>query len=390
MKRFALIAFVVLLVLSFLVIVWRLQNVVYIFLVALLIAATLERPIERVQKWGAPRWLAVLSLYLVAMVLSGAVVVFLFTPLISELDPFVQDILSKYGLLQNQLAQMADTNRGILILNLPRTDDVAAMIVTNPDTGIAEGLITSAQRMLNMLGELALAFVISVYWSMGNDRFERIWLSLVAPAQRTSLRRFINDLEARIGAYVRSELAQTVMVAAVLAMIFILINLHSPLLVAALVAFLWLIPIYGGALAVIVAMLGGWFVNLPTAALAAGATFLVLLISEYLVQPRLYRGRHYWGILMAILLLALGDALGLIGLLIAPPVALLVQMVIERLLDREQAPADLSSQATLASVCEELSALKARLEGDSGQLTPTVKDLTARLDKLVDDAATAP
>ena len=155
-------------------------------------------------------------------------------------------------------------------------------------------------------------------------------------------------------------------------------------------AFLWLIPIYGGALAVIVAMLGGWFVNLPTAALAAGATFLVLLISEYLVQPRLYRGRHYWGILMAILLLALGDALGLIGLLIAPPVALLVQMVIERLLDREQAPADLSSQATLASVCEELSALKARLEGDSGQLTPTVKDLTARLDKLVDDAATAP
>ncbi|HRA67263.1 MAG TPA: hypothetical protein PL187_14640, partial [Caldilinea sp.] len=80
MKRFALIAFVVLLVLSFLVIVWRLQNVVYIFLVALLIAATLERPIERVQKWGAPRWLAVLSLYLVAMVLSGAVVVFLFTP----------------------------------------------------------------------------------------------------------------------------------------------------------------------------------------------------------------------------------------------------------------------------------------------------------------------
>jgi len=285
---------------------------------------------------------------------------------------------------------MADANRGILILNLPRPDDVAAMIVANPDTGIAEGLVTGAQRMLGMVGELALAFVIAVYWSMGNNRFERIWLSLIPPAQRTTVRRFINDLEARVGAYVRSELAQTVVVTAVLAVSFILLNFHSPLLLAMLVAFLWLIPIYGGALAIIVAALGGWFVNVPTAALAAGITFLMLLISEYLVQPRLYRGRHYWGILVAILLLALGDALGLLGLLIAPPTALIVQMIIDRLLDREQAPAEVSGEATLATVRADLDALKSRLEDNAAQLNPTVKDLTARLDRLVGDAATAP
>jgi hypothetical protein len=65
-------------------------------------------------------------------------------------------------------------------------------------------------------------------------------------------------------------------------------------------------------------------------------------------------------------------------------------MIIDRLLDREQAPAEVSGEATLATVRADLDALKSRLEDNAAQLNPTVKDLTARLDRLVGDAATAP
>jgi predicted PurR-regulated permease PerM len=240
--------------------------------------------------------------------------------------------------------------------------------------------------MFGIAGELALAFVIAIYWSMGNNRFERIWLSLIPPTQRSSLRRFLNDAEARIGAYVRSEFAQMVFVATLLAVMFTLIKLDSPLLVASLVAFFWLAPIYGGALGVIVAMVGGWFVSLPVAIMAGAATFLVLLLSEHLVQPRLYTGRYYWGILMAILLLALGDALGVIGLLIAPPLALLIQMIIDHLLSREQTHTNASNEENLAAVRSDLDALHRHLKEYAKPLDPTVKDLAARLDKLVDEA----
>ncbi len=73
MKRIALITAVVLLVLSFLVITWQLQSVVYIFLVALVIAMTLEQPIDMLSARGAPRWLAVLALYGGAIVGSSVV-----------------------------------------------------------------------------------------------------------------------------------------------------------------------------------------------------------------------------------------------------------------------------------------------------------------------------
>ena len=59
-----------------------------------------------------------------------------------------------------------------------------------------------------------------------------------------------------------------------------------------------------------------------------GATLLVLAVMEFIVQPRLIQGRRYWGILVILLMLALVDAFGLIGVLLAPPLALIAQMVL--------------------------------------------------------------
>lgn len=388
MKRIALITAVVLLVLSFLVITWQLQSVVYIFLVALVIATTLEYPIDALSARGAPRWLAVLVLYGGAIGGLAAIVAFVFAPLVREIDPFVQEVLNQYGLLENRLAQLADTRRGILIASLPATQDVAAMIVANPETGIGEGIMAGAQRLLGMAGELALAVVIAIYWSMDSTRFERLWLSLLPATRRTRMRRFWGRLERNVGAYVRSEILQTLLAGALLTLLYLLIGVEYPFLLATLVALTWLVPIYGGALALIIAAVVGAFAGWPTAALTTGATLLVLAVMEYVVQPRLIRGRRYWGILAVILMLALGDAFGLIGILIAPPVALIAQMLIDAILDRDQAFVDEPNEDPLATVRSDLEAIKLRLATEAEALPAPVNDLVTRLDRLIVAAET--
>lgn len=388
MKRLALITAIVLLVLSFLIITWQLQSVVYIFLVALVIAMTLEQPIDRLSARGAPRWLAVLALYGGVVVGLAAIAAFIFTPLVREIDPFVQEVLNQYGLLENRLARLADTRRGILIANLPSTEDVAAMIVTNPETGIGEGIMAGAQRLLSMVGELALAVVIAIYWSMDSARFERLWLSLLPATRRTRTRRFLGRLERNVGAYVRSEMLQTLLAGALLTLLYALIGVEFPFLLATLVALTWLVPIYGGALALILAAGVGSFAGWSTAALTTGATVLVLVVMEFVVQPRLIRGRRTWGILVIFLMLVLGDAFGLIGILIAPPVAFTVQMLIDAILDRDQAFSHEPSEEPLVAVRGDLEGFKQRLAPDAETLPASLGDLVMRLERLMDDVET--
>jgi predicted PurR-regulated permease PerM len=349
----------------------------------------LEHPIDLLSQRGTPRWLAVLTLYGATLLGLAVIAAFVFSPLVREIDPFVQDILTEYGRLQNRLAQLTDARRVIFIARLPATEDVAAMIVANPETGIGEGLVAGGQRLLGLAGELALAVVIAIYWSMDNTRFERLWLSLLPPMRRTRARRFLGRLERSVGAYVRSEILQTLLAGALLTPLYALAGVPYPFLLATLVALTWLVPIYGGALAVVLAAAAGWLTGWQTAALAAGATLLVLAILEIGVQPRLYHGRRYWGILAVVLMLALGDAFGLIGVLIAPPIAFILQMVIDAVLDRDQAFSDDPVEDTLAAVRGDLDAFKQRAGAGAEPLPSTLGDLTARLDRLVSDVETA-
>lgn len=386
MKRLALITAIVLLILTLLVIVWRLQSVVYIFLVALVITMAAERPIDLLTMRSAPRWLAVLAIYGVAVLVIGVTVAFVLSKLTGEIDPFVQDILTEYGLLQNRLAQLTEARRGILIANLPSTEDVAAMIMTNPDSGIAAGFWAGAGRLVNIFGEIALAIVVAVYWSMDSTRFERLWLSLLPPHRRTQMRYFLGRLERNVGAYVRSEVFQTLLAGALLTVLYLLVGVRYPFLVAALASLIWLIPIFGGVLAVLVAGIIGWFTGWQTAALAAFVTALVLALMEYGVQRRIYHGGHYWGTLVVILMLVLGDAFGVIGLIIAPPVALIVQMMIDAVLDRNRVFGADANVETMVAMRTDLDKLMQRIQLLEVGAHPTIVDLAGRLERLVGEA----
>jgi predicted PurR-regulated permease PerM len=234
-----------------------------------------------------------------------------------------------------------------------------------------------------------MAFVIAIYWSMDSTRFERLWLSLLPPARRTRVRRFLGRLERSVGAYVRSEILQTLLAGTLLTALYALIGIPYPFLLATLIALTWLIPILGGAVALIVAVLVGWFASWSTAVMAGGATLLVLALMEYIVQPRLYRGQRYWGILTVILMLALGDAFGLIGVLVAPPIALILQMLIDGFLERDQAFVDQPVDDELNTIRTDLDTLKLQIAAGQDRPSAKIADLVARLERLVDETEEA-
>jgi predicted PurR-regulated permease PerM len=162
------------------------------------------------------------------------------------------------------------------------------------------------------------------------------------------------------------------------------LGVEYALVIAVIAALAWLIPIVGGLIAVVpvgvIAMLTGpW-----AAALAIAATLIVFMLLEFVVERRLYKRRRYGSLWAVLIALAMLDVFGLLGLVLAPVVASVAQIVIEEGL--RPAPAEVTRPAPM------LSALRTRVAEARAELdkienpSPRTAGLLDRLDGLLEKA----
>ncbi len=389
MKRIALLTAVILLVIAAIAVVWQLHAVVLIFLLSLAIAATLGQPIEYLYSRGWRRGVAIGTVYVLAFGFLLALVAAAGYFVVFELDPLVQDVVRVYGSVQAALLGFANP-RTAWVGRLPSTDqiarwwagDEAAVAMTNVAT-----LLTHTGRMIT---EFMLSIFLSLYWTADRNRFERLWFSLLPAEQRIRTRMVWRKLEATVGAYLRSEIVQTILAILIFALGYSLMGIKYPYTLALLAGVLWLAPLLGGILAVLPVIVIGYLSGPATAVIATAFTIAVLLLLEFYVQRRLYTEGRYWGVLLIVIMLAAVDAFGFIGLLLSAPIAVAVQIGINEYLNTA------SSVAVTAPVVPgDLTALQKRLEEvrqrirrkeEAGEPpTPRLVNLVERLEALIAD-----
>ena len=388
MKRLAILTAVILLILLLVALLWQLRSVVLMFFLALAIAAALEAPIQRLMGWGWSRVLAILTVY--GGVFGGLLLlaVLITTPTVHELDPMLQDLLNQYGLWQQNLTA-DDATRPQLVRRLPTTEQVVAWFAQSEEGTLSEGVLRLTQDIGNLFGQAALAVVISIYWSADQLRFERLWLSLLAPDRRARARHFWRRLQADVGSYIRSEAVQTLLAGGLLLVAGWLLGVKYPWMLALLASLAWLIPLIGGAIAVLAAALIGLLSSPLIAVGSVIATMTVLALMEFGVERRLYSHDRYWGVLVVLVMLALGDALGLVGLLVAPPVAVALQFALNEVLDRPTAPAvamTAPQAMSLDQLQDRLDAIRLQLGESDQDASHRMRNLAARLEQLLTEA----
>jgi hypothetical protein len=134
-------------------------------------------------------------------------------------------------------------------------------------------------------------------------------------------------VEPDLGAYIRSEVIQSLLAGLLLGLGYWLLGSPYPTLLALIGALAWLIPIVGAPLAVILPLLLGLFTSVQFSLFTALYTLVILISLEVWVEPRLFRRKWDNPILTLVILLAMADAFGLIGILVAPPLSAVCQIL---------------------------------------------------------------
>lgn len=380
MKHLALTITTTLATLAFILLVWQLRSIVLLFLFSLLIAATLRSPVEALIQRGMRRWLSVLLIY--GLVIVGVTIWLglLLMPLAHELARLAQAV----ALLYERTYALIKAGMGAdsaLFGRLPSSTAVGQLLLENQPATLAKHLLGFTQSFAFLIGQAILALVLSVYWTVDRLHFERLWLSLLAPEQRTRIRELWYKIEANVGAYIQSEIFQSLVAGFLLTLGFGLMGLSYPFLLAAIGALAWFIPVVGALFAIPLILLIALLDGVTLAGMAVLYTIVIFGVMEFVVEPRLYDRSKYGVVLVILIMMAMVEALGIGGLLLAPPLALTLQIILDEALATPTAP--LPTQViTMNELQEQFTQVHTTLD-QAENLPPRVKNMAERLEQLL-------
>jgi hypothetical protein len=128
--------------------------------------------------------------------------------------------------------------------------------------------------------------------------------------------------------------------------------------------------------------------SLATSVPAALFTLAVMLMLELAVEPRVFNRKRYNSLLIAVVAVGLAEVVGVVGLVLGPPLAAIVQILSRHWL-RHRGVADACDGApSLPKIREQLSQLQAQVNGLESP-SPELVSFVDRLSDLAHDAETA-
>lgn len=304
-------------------------------LIALFIAISLDPAVRMLTRRGMRRGLAVLLIFLVAGGLAAAFLVSVIPALVHQFEALVQDFPGYLASLQERSAQFRGLSDRFQLTS--RLQDLLA----NLPGQLGSGLLGLTRRLFGALFSTLTVLVLTVYFMADLPRLRHGVLLLFPHAHRARFGRVADVMVDKVGDYMIGNLL--ISLAAGLASFAALEALGVPFAVplAFVVALFDLIPMIGAALGAVVCVLAALLTTdlWPTTVIVALFFVAYQQLENYLIAPRILR--HTVSLSAAAVLLASligGTVLGLVGALMAIPVAAGLKVVLaERLEARDGA-----------------------------------------------------
>ena len=364
-----------------LVLLWQFRIVVIYVLISLALAATV-RPIARSEsRRNLATRLLVLLLYVVGISVFGLLIFLVGRLLIGDLQELAQAISEESAWVLPPWLEGALLSQA-LERWLPTPDKLFEAITSQRQLMLST-ILGFTQGLGGFVSGFFVIVFLSIYWSINQNHFERLWLSLLPSEQRTHARDIWRTLEQELGAYTRSEIIQSLLAVLLLGTGYWLLGSQYPALLAVVGAVAWLVPVVGAGLAVILPLLLGLLTGAPLSLFIVLYTLIVLIVLQVWVEPRLFRRKWNNPLLTLVILLALADAFGLLGIILAPPLSVVCQILWNLLVSDRLAPA---TAVQVSDLKERQAALRSAIEEMKEPPPPLVISSMERLAALLEKA----
>jgi predicted PurR-regulated permease PerM len=298
-------------------------SVLIIIGLALFIAIGLNPVLAFLVRRGLSRGLAVAIVTLgFVLVIAGFVLV-----AVPPVSHEVQNLVANYPRYKAELAS-GKGSVGNLVSKLHLTTYFKGKSKLN--LSVAGGVLGAGKVVLS-LGVATISVVaLTIYFLIALPGVKRLWLSLIPLSRRERVRLLTDEVFDRVGGFMLGNLL-TSLVSGIGTYVWLgVFGVPYALLLALLVALFDLVPMVGSTIAGVVVTLVALTKGVPIG-IATGVFYIVYrFVEDYLLNPRVMK--HTVKVSPGLTIIATligGTLLGLIGALVAIPVAATFQLLLE-------------------------------------------------------------
>lgn len=347
-RTIARIILTVLAILAALYFVYLVRSVIGLLLISIFVAVALGRPVEFLARRGVPRPAAILLVYLAILVFVSGVGAILVPPVVSGAEELVQNVPTYIDdLRQSDTIRRYDDQYSI-------TSRLQEQVEGLPERlgGALSALQSVTIGVFATLFQLITILVMTFILLLDGTFFTDFFFRQLGRRRERQAREVAQNVYKAVGGYVAGvfAIAGTAGLATFIALIAIGIPYAVPL--AVLMAFFDLIPLVGATIAGVIIALVAAVTSFPTG-LIAWVVFLVIYqqVENNLLQPFVQRravALHPLFVIVAVLMGA--SLLGVLGALLAIPVAASLQILVKEYWQFRVAPEEGPADQTGAGI----------------------------------------
>jgi predicted PurR-regulated permease PerM len=304
----------------------RARSVLILIGLAFFIAAGLDPVVAWLTGRGLRRWAAVSVVVVTLLALAGGFIAAAIPPVATQTSALINHLPHYMHDLQNHSSTLGKLN------DKYHLEQRATSLLSTKGTALVGGLIGAGQIVVSTVASIVLVGVMTIYFLVGMPQVKLFIYRLVPHSRRPRAILIGDEIFTKVGGYVLGNVI-TSLIAGVGTFAWMLaFGIPYAALLGLLVFLLDLIPVIGSTVGGVIVTLVALTVSLPVAIATAVFYSAYRLAEDYLLVPRIIGHAVKVPALGGMVAIVIGGVvLGIIGALIAIPVAAAILLILEEI-----------------------------------------------------------
>jgi predicted PurR-regulated permease PerM len=302
------------------------SSVLILIGLAFFIAAGLDPVVVWLNRHGIRRWAAVLIVILALFALVGGFIAAAIPPVTAQTSALVNELPRYVHQLQDHSSTLGKLN------DKYHVEQRLSSLLSTKGSALVGGVIGAGQIVISTVSSMLLVGVMTIYFLVGMPQTKLFLYHLIPRSRRTRAVLIGDEIFTKVGGYVLGNVITSFIAGAGTFLWMLALGIPYPALLGLLIFLLDLIPVIGSTVGGAIVTLVALTVSLPVAIATLVFYCAYRLAEDYLLVPRIIGHTVKVPALGGMVAIVLGGVvMGIIGALIALPVAAAIQLLLEEI-----------------------------------------------------------
>ena len=302
------------------------SSVLILIGLAFFIAAGLDPVVVWLHRHGIRRWVAVLIVILALFAFVGGFIAAAIPPVSAQTSALVNELPKYVHQLQDHSSTLGRLNDKYHI------EQRLSSLLSTKGSALVGGVIGAGQIVISTVSSILLVAVMTIYFLVGMPQVKLFLYHLVPRSRRTRVVLIGDEIFTKVGGYVLGNVITSFIAGAGTFLWMLAWGIPYPALLGLLIFLLDLIPVIGSTVGGAIVTLVALTVSIPVAIGTLVFYCAYRLAEDYLLVPRIIGHTVKVPALGGMVAIVLGGVvMGIIGALIALPVAAAIQLLLEEI-----------------------------------------------------------